>query len=320
MPPTALVTGVAGQDGIYLSRLLLEHGTAVVGTVLPGSGAALQMAPYLEGVEVIEHDIRDTAGLGAILREHRPTEVYNLAGFTSVGASWGSPELVAETNGEAVRRMLDLLVVEGPETRFFQASSAEGLGSAANSPYARAKTAAQEHVRAAREEHGLFACSGVMFNHESPVRGHQFVTRKITRAAAEIRLGRGEPVHLGNLAVARDWGHARDYVEAVRLMLQQPSPNDVMIATGVAHTLRELVEAAFTAAGVGDAWGHVVQDPALVRPADAELIVGDPRAAAETLGWTARTTFAELVDEMVRVDLKRVETGVEEAVSYLNLP
>lgn len=310
---TALITGVAGQDGVYLARRLLAQGTAVVGTVVPGSGPT-PMAPYLNGVVLVEHDVRDADGFRALLDEHSPDEVYNLAGFTSVGASWDHAELVEATNGRAVVDMLEALVPRG--VRFFQASSSEELGPARTSPYGRAKAQAHSAVVRAREE-GHFACTAILYNHESPLRGRQFVTRKITRAAAEISLGAAECLTLGNLDVSRDWGHARDYVDAMVRMLRREEPEDFVVATGVSHTLQELLVTAFAAVGIDDPWQYVEHDPALIRPVDAASAVGDPTRASTTLGWSATTTFEETVHEMVAVDVRRVQRGVEEDLSYL---
>lgn len=317
--PTALVTGVTGQDGVHLARLLLAEGLRVVGTVRPGTLAGDPLTVYLDGVTLVEHDVRDAVGFGRLLAEHEPAEVYNLASFSSVGASWGQPDLVTEVNAVAVEQMVAALLAHGAATgaapRFFQASSADetvGL-----SPYARAKQRARLAVVGAREQHGLHACAALLHNHESPLRGRGFVTRKITRAAAEIRLGRIDQVRLGNLDVARDWGSAADYVRAMRLMLQRDEPVDLPLGTGVAHTLADLLATAFDAAGVDSPDRHVVQDPALVRPADADVLVADPQPAVEALGWRATTTFAEVVREMVDVDLRRVRSGIEESPDYL---
>ncbi|WP_164519683.1 GDP-mannose 4,6-dehydratase [Nocardioides ferulae] len=318
---TALVTGVAGQDGVLLARHLRGLGRRVVGTVRPGAGEFAAMRCYLDGVVGVDLDVRDTDGFAAVLADVRPDEVYNLAGFSSVGASWDQPDLVMEVNGAAVERMLSAIVAHqaatGREVRFFQASSAEELGSAAGSPYARSKARARAAVVDARERHGLFACAATLFNHESPLRAPRFVTRKITRAAAEIALGRRSSLALGNLAVTRDWGAAREYVAAMAAMLALDEPADLTLATGVPHTLEDLLVCAFDAAGLGDPWSYVSQDPALVRPADSDVLVGDPEPAAEVLGWRATVSFQELVAEMVAVDLRRVESGVEEDAAYL---
>ena len=313
---TALVTGVAGQDGVLLARRLLAEGNQVVGTVRPGSPSAARMAPYLTGVTLQEHDLRDAEGFARLLAVYRPDEVYNLAGFSSVGRSWEQPALTAETNAGAVEMMLRAVAGAGGRVRFFQASSAEQLGAAAHSPYAAAKAAAHEVVTKARDA-GLHASAGILFAHESPLRGEQFVTRKITRAVAAIARGRQQELRLGNLEVSRDWGSAAEYVEAMRLLLQQDEPGDLMIATGVTTSLRDLVSRAFAAAGL-DADQHVVHDPGLVRPADAPVLVGDTSAAAERLGWRARTTVEEVVERMVRADLQRLDSGIDEAPSYLS--
>lgn len=321
MTRSALVTGVTGQDGVLLARLLRGHGMRVVGTVPPGSGADDAYLVYLDGVELVEHDVSDTDGFRALLRTHLPHEVYNLASLSSVGHSWDQPDLVAEVNGGAVERMVAALVAQraedGREIRLFQASSSEELGEAADSPYAKAKRRARDAVARARDEHGLYACSGILHNHESPLRGRGFVTRKITRAAAEIALGRRDQVSLGNLEVSRDWGAARDYVEAMRLMLRQDAPADLPLGTGVGHTLHDLLRTAFTAAGIDDPSAHVIQDPALLRPTDARAMVADPEPAAVALGWRATTAFEDVIEEMVDVDLERLRSGVEESPEYL---
>jgi GDPmannose 4,6-dehydratase len=319
--PTALVTGVTGQDGVYLARHLLAKGRRVVGTVRPGTAATDPMTLYVDGVTVVEHDLRDTDGLRELLMRHRPAEVYNLASLSSVGASWGQPELVAEVNGYAVARALDALVAYRDATsvdvRFFQASSAEELGEAAASPYALAKAHAREAVLAARETHELFACAAILHNHESPLRGAGFVTRKITRAAAEIGLGRRDRLTLGNLEVTRDWGAASDYVCAMRLMLEIDEPTDLVIGTGVAHTLGQLLQTAFGAVGIDDPMRHVEQDPALIRPVDAAVLVADPAPAHAAIGWHATTGFEALVRERVEVDVRRVESEIEESPDYV---
>jgi len=311
---TALITGVAGQDGIYLARRLLADGTRVVGTVLPGNSRAA--APYLAGVEVVEHDVRDTTGFRELVRRHAPDEVYNLAAVSSVSVSWSNPEYTAATNVDAVAGMLEVLVERGG-TRWFQAASAEEHGTAQDSPYARSKAQAHHLTTEARERHDLFACSAVLYNHESPLRAPHFVTRKITRAAAEISLGKRETVALGNLDVSRDWGHARDYVDAMARMLRRDVAEDLVIATGVAHTLEQLLLTAFGAVGIDDPWQHVEQDPALVRPSDTAVLVGDPTGARDALGWTATTSFDETIRDMVSVDVRRVRTGVEDDLGYL---
>lgn len=323
---TALVTGVGGQDGVLLARHLRGLGYRVIGTHRPS--APLPFAPYLDGVAVVEHDLTDTAGFESLVRRHEPDEIYNLAGFSSVGRSWDEPGLAFEVNATAVERML--AVVSGVERppRFFQASSSEVFGtSPANpqnedtphrpdNPYAESKSRAHGATVAAREA-GLFASVGILYNHESPLRGRHFVTRKITRAAAEVAAGRRDVLELGNLEIARDWGAAREYVVAMHAALSHDEPGDYVIATGRAHTLRELVDAAFAAAGLTDGWSRVVQDPDLMRQSDAPARVGDPSRARNVLGWQATVPFAELVREMVEVDQRRVASGVEESPDYL---
>lgn len=315
MTAPALITGIAGQDGIYLARRLRSEGKPVVGTVMPGSDVRAVTAAYLSDVTVIEHDLRDVYGFVRLVEEHAPNEVYNLAAFSSVGASWQNPDLAVEVNGSAVLRLLEALPGDHG-VRFFQASSSEILGDASESPYAQGKAMAHQGVLDARER-GLFACSATLYNHESPLRAPHFVTRKITRAVAEISLGRRKTLALGNLAVFRDWGHARDYVDAMVLMLRQEEPADFAIASGVAHSLQELLVTAFAAAGLDDPWRFVEQDPELVRPSDTNLMVGDPTRITEALGWSPSSSFEQTVTEMVRVDLHRLRSGVEEDRAYL---
>ena len=315
---TAVVTGVTGQDGVYLARSLRADGLRVVGIAGPGGPAA---AAYLDGVEVVELDVRDGTALRALLEDVAPDEVYNLAAFSSVGRSWEEPELTRAVNTEPVRVILaaarSLRERTGTAPRVFQASSAEVRGTAADSPYAQSKAAAEELVRRSREEDGLFAVCGILYNHESPLRTTAFVTGKITRAAAAIALGEQDTVTLGNLDVRRDWGFAGEYVEAMRLMLAVDTPADLPLGTGVAHSLQDLLQVAFDAAGVDDLEKRVVQDPALVRPADTACFVADPAPARAALGWAATTRFEDLVGHMVDVDLRRLRTGVEHDPAYL---
>ena len=319
-PRTALITGVSGQDGVYLARALLADGYRVVGTRRPGDGGADDAAAYLRGVEVVPLDLRDAAGIRKVVDEAAPDEVYNLAALSSVALSWREPELTFAVNATAVEHLLAAVRAlrdrTGTDVRLLQASSAEVRGPGASSPYARSKAAAEQMVAAAREQ-GVFAACAVLYNHESPLRGPQFVTRKITRAAAEIALGRRADVTLGNLDVRRDWGFAGDYVGALRALLRHDSPLDVPIGTGVAHSLGDLVTGAFEAAGVADPMWHVVHDPELVRPVDSAVLVADPEPASRALGWRASVTFEALVRRMVAVDLARLRTGVEHDPGYL---
>lgn len=335
--PTALVTGVAGQDGVYLARHLLALGYRVVGTLRPGSRWAPttlgRAYAYLDGVTLVDLDQRDHEGWAAVLEGLRPDEVYNLAGFTSVGASWGAAETVAESNAMAVLRMLEELIGfrdrHGWAPRFFQPSSSEMFGVTdqqpqtegtphhPRSPYAATKSFAHHLTVNYRESYGLFTATGTLYNHESPLRPEQFVTRKISRGVAEIALGRREQLVLGNLDVRRDWGFAGDYARAMHLVLQQDDPGDFIIATGVSRSLADVLALAFDAAGLGDPAPYVAQDPALMRPADVAQLVGDPTKAREVLGWTPEVAFEDVVAHMVRVDVERLHSGLEEDAAYL---
>lgn len=326
MSRTALITGVAGQDGVLLARHLSSVGYRVVGTTRPGVRTTLH--PYLSGVVMEEHDLRDAAGFERLLDAHAPDEVYNLAGFTSVAASWDDPDLVHEVNAVAVESMLGPLAKRG--IRFFQASSSEVFGPDAENPqdestahdprnpYAESKSIAQQALNHARDDDGLFACVGILYNHESPLRSRQFVTRKITHAAAEIGDGLRDTVALGNLEVSRDWGSARDFVVAMHAVLQQDTPTDYIIASGGLHTLGDLLQAAFACVGIDDPWPYVVQDPALLRKEDAPGLTGDAAKAHRELGWSPTTSFEDLVRTMVAVDQRRIRTGVEEDPAYLD--
>lgn len=331
--PTALITGVGGQDGIYLSRHLLSLGYRVLGTVRPGSDTRAGRAVYLEGVEVIELDLRDHAGFVEVLEQTRPTELYNLAGFTSVGASWGQAEVVAETNGLAVLRILEELLRHrdrhGEAPKYFQPSSSEMFGVSdqqpqtegtphhPRSPYAATKSFAHHLTVNYRESYDLFAATGTLYNHESPLRGEQFVTRKITRAVAEIALGRREVLTLGNLDVRRDWGFAADYTRSMHLMLQLDEPGDFIIATGQSRPLSEVLQVAFAAIGREDPTPYVRQDPAFMRPADVTDLYGDSTKAREQLGWEPAVEFEAIIEHMVRTDIERLRSGVEESTTYL---
>lgn len=332
--PKALITGAGGQDGVYLARHLHDLGYDVTGTVRPGARDA--RAAYLVGIEVVELDQRDREGFGALLEAVRPDELYNLAGFTSVGASWSHAEMVAETNGLAVVRILEELVAfrdrHGFAPKYFQPSSSEMFGIAdqqpqtegtphyPRSPYAATKSFAHHLTVNYRESYGLFTCTGTLYNHESPLRGQSFVTRKITRAVAEIALGVRDSLSLGNLDVRRDWGFAADYARAMHLMMQLDEPHDFIIATGVSRPLSEVLELAFAAAGIDDPAPYVHQDPALMRPADVADLYGDPAKAREQLGWEPSLPFEQVIAHMVEVDLQRSRSSVEDDLSYLFPP
>jgi len=331
---TALITGIAGQDGIYLTRFLRAKGYRVVGSSAPTSASLARLGPYLDGVEIVQVDVRDGVAMHELIVQTKPDEIYNLAAMSSVGASWEHAEEVAEVNGVSVLRTLDSLLRYRDEfttaPRFYQASSSEIFGLAAQqpqdestphyprSPYGASKSFAHHITVNYRESYGLFACNGILFNHESPLRATGFVTRKITRAVAEIKLGMRQELSLGNLDVRRDWGFAGDYVEAMWLMLQQPEPEDYVIATGVSSSIRDFVEAAFACVDIADPWEHIRQDPAMLRPADVPQTWGNPARAGERLGWSPKTSLTALVAHMVATDLRRLRTGVEEAPALLD--
>lgn len=328
---TALITGVAGQDGIYLARRLHSLGYRVVGTVR--SAQAAGRLTYLDDIELVEVDQLDREGFAAVLESTRPDELYNLAGFTSVGASWDHAEIVAETNGMSVLRMLEELLRyrdrHGSAPRFFQPSSSEMFGITdqmpqtegtphhPRSPYAATKSFAHHLTVNYRESYGLFTCTGTLYNHESPLRGHQFVTRKISRSVAEIALGMRDTVELGNLDVRRDWGFAGDYARAMQLMLQLDEPQDFLIATGQSRPLSDVLALAFATVGIDDPSKYVHQDRALMRPADVLDLYGDPTKAREQLGWEPTLSFPRVIEHMVQTDIVRLRTGVEESIDYL---
>jgi GDPmannose 4,6-dehydratase len=317
----ALITGIAGQDGIYLARSLLAQGWSVVGTVRPGRLGSTRVSVYLRGAEIVETDHSEGGDLAGLVDRVAPDEIYNLAAQSSVAESWRDPEGTFAVNvgtvGQLVAGALAVRDRTGQDVRLLQASSAELSGGAAGSPYARAKAAADELVVRARTDHGLHAVSTFLYNHDSPLRGERFVTRKITRSAAEIALGRRESVTLGNLDVRRDWGFAGDYVEAMQGLIRLEEPVDVPIGSGHEHRLADLLALAFESAGLGDPSAYVVQDPDLLRPADADVLVADPEPAERLLGWRATTTLPELVAHMVSVDLTRLRSGTAEAECYL---
>jgi GDPmannose 4,6-dehydratase len=319
---TALITGITGQDGSYLAELLLEKGYEVHGMVRRSSTETFQR---LEGIrdDIVLHtgDLLDQRSLVDVLRECEPEEIYNLAAMSFVAASWSQPVLTAEFSAVGVTRMLEAMREVAPEARFYQASSSEMFGKVREvpqneqtpfyprSPYGVAKCYGHFITVNYRESYDLFACSGICFNHEGPRRGLEFVTRKVTHGAAAIKLGLQHELALGNLDAERDWGYAKDYVEAMWLMLQQDEPEDFVIATGEAHSVRELLDVAFAHVGL-DPGKHVRIDPRFLRPAEVEHLIGDYSKAREMLGWEPRTSFEELVRLMVDADLELLERGV----------
>jgi GDPmannose 4,6-dehydratase len=318
----ALITGITGQDGSYLAELLLEKGYEVHGMVRRSSTETFQRLERIRD-DIVLHtgDLLDQRSLGDVLRDCEPDEIYNLAAMSFVAASWSQPVLTAEFTAVGVTRILEAMREVVPEARFYQASSSEMFGMVQEvpqtertpfyprSPYGVAKCYGHFIAVNYRESYDLFACSGILFNHESPRRGLEFVTRKVTHAAAAIKLGMREELRLGNLDAMRDWGYAKDYVEAMWLMLQQDEPDDFVIATGESHTVRRLVDVAFDHAGL-DPERHVRVDPDLMRPAEVEHLVGDPSKAREKLGWEPRTSFEELVRLMVDADVELLASGV----------
>jgi GDPmannose 4,6-dehydratase len=320
----ALITGITGQDGSYLAELLLDKGYEVHGVVRRSStmnrGRIDHLThanpAHLEGGRFALHygDMTDSGGLNRLVKNVRPDEIYNLAAQSHVHVSFDQPEYTGDTDGLGTTRLLEAIRTSAIPTRFYQASTSEMFGLAPppqseatpfhpRSPYAIAKLYAHWMTVNYREAHGMFACSGILFNHESPRRGENFVTRKITRGIAAIVAGKAQKLGLGNLDAKRDWGHARDYVEAMWLMLQQPEPDDYVIASGVDRSVRELVELAFGLVGL-DWERHVIVDQAYVRPADVPDLRGDPTRARTRLGWRPRVTFEELIREMLATDLE----------------
>jgi GDPmannose 4,6-dehydratase len=316
----ALITGITGQDGSYLAELLLEKGYEVFGMTRRASTENVERIGHLvDRLTLLQGDLLDPPSLDAAIREARPNEVYNLAAQSFVPTSWNQPVLTAEFTAVGVTRMLEAIRAVDPSIRFYQASSSEMFGKVREvpqteltpfhprSPYGVAKVYGHYITVNYRESYDLFAVSGILFNHESPRRGLEFVTRKITDGVARIKLGLAENLALGTLDSERDWGFAGDYVEAMWLMLQQDEPSDYVVATGETHFVREFVELAFERAGL-DWEQYVVQDERFMRPAEVDQLIGDPSKAKEQLGWQPRTSFRELVEMMVDADLDRLGT------------
>jgi GDPmannose 4,6-dehydratase len=316
LPDTALITGVSGQDGSYVAQLLLAKGYQVFGLVRDsGSPRAEDVARLCPALELVEGDLLDLSTLIRAIERCQPTEVYNLGGISSVGLSLRQPLLTGEVTGLGVVRLLEAIRLVGRDIKFYQASSSEMFGKVRESPqteltpfyprspYAVAKAYGHHITVNYRESYGMFASSGILFNHESPRRGMEFVTRKITDGAAKIKLGLQKQLVLGNLDSQRDWGFAGDYVEAMHLILQQERPDDFVIATGVTHSVRDFCEIAFSHLGL-DYRDHVVTDPGLLRPAEVDVVVGDASKAKRVLGWVPRVAFIDLVRMMVEADLE----------------
>jgi len=316
--PTALITGITGQDGSYLAEFLLEKGYRVVGMVRRASTENFERIAHLRTrLELRQADLLDQLSLIDLLRAVRPDELYNLAAQSFVPTSWAQPVLTAEFDAVGVTRLLEAVRLVAPETRVYQASSSEMFGRVREtpqrettpfyprSPYGVAKVYAHYITVNYRESYGLFASSGILFNHTSPRRGREFVTRKISDGVARIKLGLTPDLPLGNLTARRDFGFAGDYVDAMWRMLQQPSGDDFVVASGEAHSIQEVVEVAFAAAGL-DWRRYVREDPALLRPAEVDHLIGDASKARSVLGWAPRVTFAALIEMMVRADLEHL--------------
>jgi GDPmannose 4,6-dehydratase len=315
---TALITGVTGQDGSYLAEFLLAQGYRVVGMVRRASTENFErIAAVRDRVDLRQADLLDQLSLIDLLRDTKPDEIYNLAAQSFVPTSWLQPMLTAEFDAVGVTRLLEAMRLVVPGARFYQASSSEMFGKVREtpqcettpfyprSPYGVAKVYGHFITVNYRESYGLFACSGILFNHESPRRGREFVTRKVSDGVARVKLGLAKELRLGNLAARRDWGFAGDYVEAMWRMLQQPAPDDYVVATGESHSVQELVETAFRVVDL-DWRQYVREDPALLRPAEVEHLIGDAAKARRVLGWTPRVSFPQLVETMVRADVERL--------------
>ena len=316
--PTAIITGITGQDGSYLAEHLLTKGYRVIGMVRRSSVITFERIQHIQDdVEIVQGDLHDQSSLMDLIEQYRPDELYNLAAQSFVPTSWNQPVLTGEVTALGVTRLLEAVRLVSPKSRFYQASSSEMFGKVhevpqrestpfyPRSPYGVAKVYGHWITVNYRESYNLFAISGILFNHESPRRGLEFVTRKITHGAARIKLGLAKELRLGNLESRRDWGYAGDYVDAMWRMMQTPAPEDYVIGTGETHSVREFCEQAFGYLGL-DYKEFVVQDPRFYRPAEVDLLVSDPTKGRERLGWEPHINFQELARMMVDSDLKRL--------------
>jgi GDPmannose 4,6-dehydratase len=319
--PTALITGVTGQDGSYLSEFLLSKGYQVVGMARRTSTVTLERIEHLlDDIAVVQGDLHDQSSLVSLLEEYEPDEVYNLAAQSFVPTSWSQAVLTGEVTALGVTRLLEAIRLVNPKVKFYQASSSEMFGKVVEvpqrestpfyprSPYGVAKVYGHWITVNYRESYGLFAVSGILFNHESPRRGLEFVTRKVSDGVARIKLGMAKELRLGNLGARRDWGFAGDYVQAMWRMLQQEQPDTFVVGTGETHAVRELCEIAFGHVGL-DYQSYVIQDERFYRPAEVDELVADPSKAGGVLGWEPHVSFQELVMMMVEADLKRLSDG-----------
>jgi GDPmannose 4,6-dehydratase len=316
MTKSALITGITGQDGSYLAELLLSKGYKVYGLVRRSSNINVERISHIEkDITLLPGDLLDQNSMANAIRQSQPDEVYNLAAQSFVATSWNQPELTGQFTALGVTRILEAIKTENPKIRFYQASSSEMFGSTPppqsektpfhpRSPYGVSKLYGHFATINYRESYGMFACSGILFNHESPRRGLEFVTRKVSNAVAQIKLGMLDKMTIGNLDAKRDWGFAGDYVRAMWLMLQADAPEDYVIATGISKSVRELVDVAFKTVGM-DYHDYVTVDPSLLRPAEVDYLCGDSSYARPKLGWKPEVDFEHLVQMMVEADLRR---------------
>jgi GDPmannose 4,6-dehydratase len=320
--PTAIITGITGQDGSYLAEFLFERGYQVIGMVRRSSTVTFERIQHLQDdIILIQGDLHDQSSLVDIIERYRPDEVYNLAAQSFVPTSWNQPVLTGEVTALGVTRLLEAVRLVNPDARFYQASSSEMFGKAKEvpqneqtpfhprSPYGVAKVYGHWITVNYRESYNMFAVSGILFNHESPRRGLEFVTRKVSNGVARIKLGLAKELRLGNLEAQRDWGFAGDYVKAMWMMLQQDKPQDYVVGIGMTNSVRQLCESAFSFVGLNYE-DYVVQDPLFYRPAEVDLLISDPQKAREELGWKPNVSFEELVHMMVETDLKRVSREI----------
>jgi len=323
MVKIALITGILGQDGPYLAKLLLSHGYKVYGMMHRYSNPNFSNADYLgvtKDIEFVTGDMTDEASIINLIKRIRPDEVYNLAAQSFVGSSWDLAKVTTEINALGVLYFLNAIKLFSPTTKFYQASTSELFGNNSingvqdeqtafqpRSPYATAKLYAYWIVNNYRNGYGMFCCNGILFNHESPIRGIEFVTRKISVGVAKIKTGLEKEIRLGNLDAKRDWGFAGDYVEAMYLMLQQKSPDDYVVCTGENHSVREFVQTAFKAAGISDWEKYIVIDPRFSRPSEVFSLCGKSEKAKDKLNWSPKVKFNELVEMMVKADIMRIE-------------
>lgn len=320
--PTAIITGITGQDGSYLAEFLLAKGYTVVGMVRRSSTVTFERIQHIQDdLTIIQGDLHDQSSLVDIIERYRPDEVYNLAAQSFVPTSWSQPVLTGEVTALGVTRLLEAIRLVNPKTRFYQASSSEMFGKVQEvpqteqtpfyprSPYGVAKVYAHWITVNYRESYDLFAVSGILFNHESPRRGLEFVTRKVSYGVARIKLGLAHELRLGNLEARRDWGFAGDYVEAMWMMLQNDQPKDYVVGTGKTHAVRDLCEKAFSYVGL-NYQDYVVQDPQFYRPAEVDMLVADPTKVNQELGWKPKVSFDELIYMMVDADLKRLSREI----------